>query len=224
MSQLSWIGFCFVSLVVGFSIASQSWDGVSYWKGQSATKDRSLSSLNHRSTLSFTKSSLSELYSEKNVVFGGQVLSAQDSLGISLGHFIESVGKNKKDFACNKYNKVKLVFYGKGVAINGKSPEMRVIANCSTSKNLGHLNPIWVPFKKIYQSRAKNMSIAGLNYQIIFSNMGFGVDWPNEWGLDKVLFYNEQDHRLSRKIDLNDFEFKQRQPFSFDARRFKNSL
>jgi hypothetical protein len=151
---------------------------------------------------------------QKRLVTAAKLEIHQHEIGIVLGHFATRGEDGQRRLACDsQFNRLTLRFEADGVADAGEKPVMVIDGPCRSSiKDLGSIEPIFVPYMKILEERPTDMDLSydeGVNFK--FENMG--THWPTQWNLQSVRLYNSHEVRHEVKISHRELYELRQQPF-----------
>jgi len=128
------------------------------------------------------------------LVNGVYVAKESDYTSISLGHFVLRSSENTKEFACERYDTVQLVFEGQGIAVNGENSMMEVEGKCEVSTtDLSQTVGLKIPLKKITTDKPVNGEILfGETSSTKFKFANLSDSWPKSWYLKEIKLKNSK--------------------------------
>jgi hypothetical protein len=185
-------GFFAVMVLAGAFCSWSSWHGVIYvYVGEA----RMPAAVQRKLDLSNLKGADLRIASRNRLLSEGRLLKDKNLIGIQLGHFITASGEGVKQFACQSYQRVRLVFQAEGVANDGEVPQMTLEGPCLMSEDVNYISPFWIPQAKLLMQRPHDFEIEyeenDMRTTFNFSRMG--SEWPSAWSLESALLY-DPDH------------------------------
>jgi hypothetical protein len=133
-------------------------------------------------------------YATKNrLLSGAKVVSANNTVGLELGHFVIRAEDGSKVFACDRYNHVTMVFQGDGSAVAGQSPVMEVEGDCSLSGDINSIAALMIPVQKVLGEPVSDGDFnfkETHNLRIRFGNVA--DQWPTVWKLVGIKLFNDE--------------------------------
>jgi hypothetical protein len=128
------------------------------------------------------------------LVNGVYVAKESDYTSVSLGHFVLRSSESTKEFACERYDTVQLLFEGQGVAVNGENSVMEVEGKCEVSTtDLSQTVGLKIPFKKITEHKPTSGDLVlGENETTKFKFANVSDSWPKSWYLKEIKLKNSK--------------------------------
>lgn len=197
-----------MATIVGVWISSESWNGITYYywgdKRQPAAIQKAFD-------FSHLEGSALQLASQRRVLSEAKVTKLGDGkFGIELGHFITRGADGAKQFACQVYDRIELVFFAEGMAIAGDKPIMVVEGNCQIDKDINRISAIPIPAGKILAEEPGDLELKYLEespVSIRFDHIS--GQWPMEWSLFSVKLY---DKSANNKFFIDHQQIKETSP------------
>jgi hypothetical protein len=201
----------FTALACFFAL--NSWNGVIYiYVGDARTP----AAVQKRFDVSNLKGSDLRIASRDRLLSDAHLLFKSGMTGIELGHFITKNQDGVRQFACQMYQRVQLVFQAEGMAESGEIPTMNIEGPClMSSADINHMSPIWIPYKNFLAQRPHDFAV---DYEedderLTFSFRNMGSEWPDTWALHKItlietdqttngLEFSSQEIRSIRPMNL----------------------
>ena len=188
-----------LSLAIGVTIAVRSWKGMVFWFTDS---HRNPAAIKKVFDFSHLEGRALEMASYKRLVADALVVDDKENIGVELGHFVIKDNQNRRQFACDVYNRVELIFESADMSVSGEPSIMKVEASCNADKDINRINTVWIPMKKILLEKEGDIELQYRdhdNLYVSFSNIG--DRWPRAWMLSNVKMYNEEDFSKILQID-----------------------
>lgn len=128
------------------------------------------------------------------LVNGVYIAKESDYTSISLGHFVLRSSESTKEFACEKYDTVQLVFEGQGITVNGDASLMEIEGKCEVSMtDLSQTVGLKIPLKKITaQKPVSGDVIFGENETTRYRFANVSDTWPESWYLKEIKLKNSK--------------------------------
>lgn len=194
-----------VTLVIGATIAIHSWKGMVYWYPD---KSRNPAAIKKVFDFSHLEGRALEMASYKRLVADAKTLDDEENIGIELGHFVVKDPSNNRQFACDIYNRVELVFESADMSVSGEPSIMKVEADCQVNKDINRINTVWIPMKKILKEKEGDIELDYRergNIHLTFLNIG--DRWPRAWMLSNVRMFNEDD--FGKILQINKVQMRE---------------
>lgn len=156
---------------------------------------------------------------KSRLLSGVRVLKDKGDVGVELGHFVLKAQNGQKEFACQRYSKVVLTFYGEGVAVGGEAPQMEVEGNCEISNDVNSIAALWIPVSKIMGEPVADGEFdyhEGKPIKVRFANVS--DQWPNMWQLRGVKLHDPSNAQPDVIIDGSELKNYIPKPFLVDFR------
>ncbi|MCB0355889.1 MAG: hypothetical protein KDD40_02720 [Bdellovibrionales bacterium] len=187
------------TVALGMTVAIRSWKGMVYWYPE---KSRNPAAIKKVFDFSHLEGRALEMASYKRLVVDALVTDDTDSLGVELGHFVVKGLNDQRQFACDVYNKVELVFESADMSVSGEPSKMKVEADCNVHKDINRIDTVWIPMRKILQEKEGDKELQFTEkggVHLTFYNIG--DRWPRAWTLSNVKLYNDDDFSKMLQID-----------------------
>jgi hypothetical protein len=195
IQHLAIAGIFTAMLVAGAFCSLESWHGVIYvYVGEARTPAAVQKNLD----LSSLRGADLRIASRNRLLSEARLLADKDNknlVGIQLGHFITASNDGIKQFACQSYQRVRLVFEADGVATDGEVPQMTIEGPCQMSEDVNYMSPLWIPQAQLLSQRPHDFEIEyeenDMRTNFAFNRMG--SEWPSTWILQSALLF-DPDH------------------------------
>lgn len=124
-------------------------------------------------------------------------------VGVELGHFVIRSADGAKEFACQRYDNVTLVFEGDGSAIAGELPKMEVQGACVIGSDINKMQAIMIPFQRILGEPAGDGELEYTDQASVkMKFQHISERWPKAWRLKSV--YLSDKEQQSADVILNE--------------------
>lgn len=131
-----------------------------------------------------------------------KLIKGEEAVGVELGHFVTMGPSGRREFACQAYNKIEMVFFADGIAESGEIPEMTVNSGCIMGADMNRISTIWVP-NMIAGKQKTSTNVISLNNEnpvaVQFTHVG--SEWPTDWVLKTIRLYSDQNPAYEMKFD-----------------------
>ncbi|RME15622.1 MAG: hypothetical protein D6797_06255 [Bdellovibrio sp.] len=189
-----------ISLYLGTLVIKTSWNGKIYALFAWNTQERTPSSYEPHTNLANLNGQTMVVYAQKRLTEKTIILEDKSSYRIQVGLFaIKDSNSNLPVPVCEKYKIIQLLFYGKGMSVNGQPSTLTVTGPCPPGPALLQNN--WLvtfsipksAFKQI--QRMENLPSEYITYlvdsqlEIKFSQLGSTL--PKEWILMGIALKDE---------------------------------
>lgn len=195
--------FC-ATVLLGAFCSLVSWNGVIYvYVGESRTpaaiqKNRDVSNL---------RGADFRIASRDRLLSDAKLLSEGNMVGIQLGHFITKKVDGSKQFACQAYQRIRLIYQAEGMAESGEIPEMTIEGACQMSRdNINAIAPLWVPRQKLFSQRPHNFEVEyeENDARMLFRFDHMGSQWPQQWILQTVTLFDPDTVKNSLEFSASE--------------------
>ncbi len=179
----------------GWQIAQNSWDGELYiYLDSSSSADgvRNIASVGGEKNMALSKDLLGKEL-QKAIVHLSQVKATEQEIEFFLGPALLTGPGGAPVLACDRYQKVDMLFIAGEVAFHGHSPVLSMQADCRTEAhdNSPRTGPFVIPRKQIVS--------APLNQKLFRSEKGdlflfrhVQIRWPKKWTLSRLRFFDDK--------------------------------
>lgn len=148
---------------------------------------RSVAAIRRVYDFSSLSGSAFEKASRQRLLSGARVTPSKNQIGIELGHFVVTDIEGNKDFACNVFENVELVFMGLGMATSGQRPKLTVKGPCRYGNDVNQISAISVPFQKIRTEDPGELELTYAEFpDYSFVTEDIFDSWPSEWELYEI--------------------------------------
>ncbi len=131
--------------------------------------------------------------SKKRLLEDAKIVRNDQSVGVELGHFVEMGDSGQREFACQRYNKIEMIFYAVGMAESGDVPEMTVEGPCVMTSDLNRISTIWIPNMIAKQQKTTISELQLFDERPVFVKFqNVGHDWPTEWALQSIRMFSSE--------------------------------
>lgn len=140
--------------------------------------------------------------SQERLVEVAKVFEENGDVGIILGHFVTRNGFGDPVMACSLYDKIEIVFYASGMAVNGAPSQMVVSGRCEVGEDLNLINPIWISVSKLFHGMPRSEELTDPVFpttELKFVNMGMA--WPVDWYVHSVRLKDSDERTDDLFID-----------------------
>ncbi len=140
--------------------------------------------------------------STKRLLEDAKILKGEESVGVELGHFVTMGTSGRREFACQSYNKIEMVFFADGMAESGHVPEMTVNGGCVMGSDMNRIETLWIPNMVAAKQKTSmsEVSLDGPNPTAVkFSYVG--SEWPTDWVLKTIRLYSSENPNYEMKFD-----------------------
>jgi hypothetical protein len=195
MRKLKTFVFFIASMMMGYAIATQSWDGWLYVYLGEFRYPAAVRSIHDYSALD-RKALFTSIH--KQMLKEARLEKKQGYIGLTMGHPLFKRGIGTSDFACSvqgrtgMFDHIELTFMGVGISEGGEPPTMTVTTPCVPGKTLNRLQTIWVPTDEIFKNPAKDQELKlNSDQPMTVSLKQIPNQWPEQWVLWSVRLFNE---------------------------------
>jgi hypothetical protein len=180
--------FCLIVAAATYT-SLNSWNGVIYIYVGDA---REPAAVQKRLDVSNLKGSDLRIASRDRLLEEARLVTQDGLTGIELGHFVTKAADGSKQFACQAYQRIRLVYQAEGMAESGEVPEMTVEGPCLTADDINRIAPLWVPEAKIRAQRPHDFAVdyEENDAQMSFHFRNMGSHWPELWSLKAVSMFD----------------------------------
>ena len=140
--------------------------------------------------------------STKRLLEDAKITKGEESIGVELGHFVTMGASGRREFACQSFNKIEMVFFAEGMAESGEIPEMTVDGGCVMGEDLNRISTIWIPNMLAAKQKTSMSEISydGENPTFVkFTHVG--SEWPTDWVLKSIRLYSKENPETEMKFD-----------------------
>ncbi len=192
-------GLLLFTIAIGASISLKSWNGMVYWYSYDG---RNPAAIKKVFDFSHLEGSALKMASYKRLIADATIVEAPNSLGLELGHFVVKGKNNRRQFACDVYNKLELIFESADMSVSGAPSIMKVEANCEANEDINRIKTVWIPMEKILKEKEGDTELQILDKgKLLLSFSNIGDRWPRAWTLSKIRMYNEEDFNKILQIN-----------------------
>ena len=115
-----------------------------------------------------------------------------------IGNIFFTDPKGNKDFICDTFPSVQLVFEAEGLAVEGERVLMNLISACRTSTEHEYIGPFTIPSQQILQSPIDKDYFEYQDGEISFANIF--LKWPRNWVLMEAHFKQVNSNKMFKVI------------------------
>lgn len=203
-SHFSWFIVFIVAVAFGHSFIRDTWKGNSYLNAilvRPDSRGRDPAAIRRLYDFSGLEGSALESASKKRLLSGARLVPNKDGLKIELGHFVFSDKNGQRDFACNVFDRVELVFLGQGVAVSGEQARLTVTGPCQYKDDVNQISAIEVPLKKLLKETPGDLDLVYSEFPELHISTEHAIDfWPEEWELIEISLKNSQGSGSSMRV------------------------
>ena len=189
-----------MAVALGLSVSIKSWDGMVYF--YTSDNSRSPAAIRRGFDFSHLDGVALTMASQERIMDEARVLLRDKEMGVELGHFVVRDRSGAKEFACQAFDRIELVFHAAELAVSGEPTRMTVQGPCRVGKDINRIDPLWVPVRKVLEEKSGNVELQYLEEAPVtlgFQNMG--GEWPLKWNLEQVRLYNSADSTMQLIVD-----------------------
>lgn len=199
MNNQEWSKYIFMFMLgLGGAVAWFSDEGVTYvyiGNSRQPAAIRRVFDFSHLNGNDLTIASRNRLLAD------AKLFKTESSIGIELGHFVVKGTSGKKEFACQSFDYIELVFMAQGIAESGQSPRMFIKGECRMGKDISRMAPIWIPMAEVMSQAPSSDVIQYHDRRLTLWFENIGSIWPQNWTLESARLFGEGINTHEMRID-----------------------
>lgn len=194
-----------ICLSLGIGYVQSSWNSEIYVTSEQMGFIRDVATEQKSSDTFRLHQKFGEITSPMRMLRGLKIINNTDFIEIKVGHFIVKEKFGSKQFACQKYDRVLLVFEADGFAQSGERPRLEIEADCEASEDLNYIKSINFPVAKILAEPAAEGEFDFKEPNPVTVRVANIADeWPMYWTLTSIRLLDTRTQGQDFVISLNE--------------------
>jgi len=149
---------------------------------------------------------------QQNLIKNAVVEQTGETTTFYLGHFMVQSHDNFI-LACQKYQKINMVFIAPAISVHGHVPEMHIRSDCMEARgSSSRIGPFIIPKKQIRETSIRDQNLFNSTTSVILFNH-ISLRRPKRWVLKELTLKNERENEQT-VIDMS--INKEQDSFSID--------